>query len=208
MNSGRLEWVFNPKTIVIPPANPATRLVLQVAQHLEVPAVLNILSPATSAQSFCDRQSRRRMLQLGSLSVFGLSLPQLLKAEQSALAHPSARSKKSVILVWMHGGPSQLDMYDMKPQAPAEYRGPFRPVASSLPGLDVCELLPEHAKVMHHCSVIRSFSHGNGDHWAAAHWMLTGARVPRVQTGCRGIRRWAQWLRICWARLNRVLWPA
>jgi len=114
------------------------------------------------------------MLQIGSLSTFGLTLPGLLKAEQGGYVHPAARSKKSVILVWMHGGPSQLDMYDMKPQAPAEYRGPFRPVASSLPGLDVCELLPEHAKVMDKCTVIRSFSHGNGDHWAAAHWMLTG----------------------------------
>ena len=74
----------------------------------------------------------------------------------------------------MHGGPSQLDMYDMKPLAPKEYRGPFSPVRSNLPGLDVCELLPEHAKVMDKCTVIRSFSHGNGDHWAAAHWMLTG----------------------------------
>ena len=74
----------------------------------------------------------------------------------------------------------------MKPSAPAEYRGAFAPVASSLPGLDVCELLPEHAKVMDKCTVIRSFSHGNGDHWAAAHWMLTGRmgangsdRMPR-----------------------------
>jgi hypothetical protein len=86
----------------------------------------------------------------------------------------------------MHGGPSQLDTFDMKPSAPAEYRGAFAPVASSLPGLDVCELLPEHAKVMDKCTVIRSFSHGNGDHWAAAHWMLTGRmgangsdRMPR-----------------------------
>ncbi|MFN5800470.1 MAG: DUF1501 domain-containing protein, partial [Planctomyces sp.] len=61
--------------------------------------MLNILSPASSAQHFCDRQSRRRMLQVGALSVFGLSLPGLLKAEQSAFTHPAARSKKSVILV-------------------------------------------------------------------------------------------------------------
>jgi hypothetical protein len=74
----------------------------------------------------------------------------------------------------MHGGPSQLDTFDMKPDAPAEFRGAFRPIHSNVPGIDVCELLPEHAKVMDQCTVIRSFSHGNGDHWAAAHWMLTG----------------------------------
>jgi hypothetical protein len=145
--------------------------------------VLRIVSQPDSGRRFCDGLSRRRMLQIGSLSTFGQTLPGLLRAEQGGNVHPAARSKKSVILVWMHGGPSQLDMYDMKPEAPAEYRGPFRPVASSLPGLDVCELLPEHAKVMDKCTVIRSFSHGNGDHWAAAHWMLTG------RTGANGSDR-------------------
>lgn len=136
--------------------------------------MLNIVSQPTDRRQFCDGLSRRKMLQIGALGAFGLGLPQLLKAEQGRMLHPAAQSKKSVILVWMHGGPSQLDTFDMKPGAPREYRGPFAPVASSLPGLDVCELLPEHAKVMDKCTVIRSFSHGNGDHWAAAHWMLTG----------------------------------
>ena len=122
-------------------------------------------------RSLCDGIPRRRFLEIGGLSAFGLSLPNLLRAEQQDGA---TRSKRSVILIWMHGGPSQLDTFDMKPLAPREYRGPWKPVSSSLPGLDVCELLPEHAKVMQHCTVIRSLSHGNGDHWAAAHWMLTG----------------------------------
>ena len=122
-------------------------------------------------RSLCDGIPRRRFLEIGGLSAFGLSLPGLLRAEQQDGA---TRSKRSVILIWMHGGPSQLDTFDMKPLAPREYRGPWEPVSSSLPGLDVCELLPEHAKVMQHCTVIRSLSHGNGDHWAAAHWMLTG----------------------------------
>lgn len=148
--------------------------------------MLNIVSQASQRRQFCDGVSRRKMLQIGGLSTFGLSLQDLLRAEQNTPAHAASRSKKSVILVWMHGGPSQLDTFDMKPSAPAEYRGAFAPVASSLPGLDVCELLPEHAKVMDKCTVIRSFSHGNGDHWAAAHWMLTGRmgangsdRMPR-----------------------------
>ncbi|MCA9018517.1 MAG: DUF1501 domain-containing protein, partial [Planctomycetaceae bacterium] len=78
------------------------------------------------------------------------------------------------------------DTFDMKPEAPSEYRGPYQSIASSLPGLDVGELMPEHARIMDKCTVVRSFSHGNGDHWAAAHWMLTGrlgangsSRAPR-----------------------------
>lgn len=126
-------------------------------------------------QSLCDNIRRRRFLQIGGMSAFGLSLPDLLRAEQNS---PTGHSKRSVILIWMHGGPSQLDTFDMKPLAPAEVRGPWKPIPSTLPGLDVCELLPEHAKVMQHCTVIRSFSHTNGDHWAAAHWMLTGRLGP------------------------------
>ncbi len=145
---------------------------------------------SSTQQHFCDGMSRRRFIEIGGLSVFGLSLSRLLAGEALA-ANASGqsvghRSKRSVILVWQHGGPSQLDTFDMKPDAPAEVRGPYRPVPSALPGLDVSELCPEQAKVMDKCTVIRSFSHGNGDHWAAAHWMLTGRlgangsdRVPR-----------------------------
>lgn len=141
-------------------------------------------------RSFCDGFTRRRFLEVGSLGVLGLSLADLLR--KPALAADAAgrmsrySSARSVILIWQHGGPSQLDTFDMKPEAPAEVRGPYQPIASTLPGLDVCELCPEQAKVMDRCTVIRSFSHGNGDHWAAAHWMLTGRtgangsdRVPR-----------------------------
>ncbi len=136
--------------------------------------MLNIIGRPASGRLLCDGISRRRVLQIGAVGAFGLTLPDLLRAEQSGAGQHAGRTARSVILIWMHGGPSQLDTFDMKPAAPAEYRGAFSPIASSLPGLDICELLPEHARVMHHCSVIRSFSHNNGDHWAAAHWMLTG----------------------------------
>lgn len=128
--------------------------------------------------SFCDGLRRRQFLEVGSLGVFGLTLKSLFRNELSA-ADSIGRttqysSKRSVILIWQHGGPSQLDTFDMKPNAPSEVRGPYHPIASSLPGLDVSELCPEQAKVMDKCTVIRSFSHRDGDHWAAAHWMLTG----------------------------------
>jgi len=139
---------------------------------------------------FCDRITRRASIQVGALGAFGLALPGLLRNEARAADAAGRKvaktSKKSVILIWQHGGPSQLDTFDMKPLAPAEVRGPYRSIASTLPGLDVSELCTEQAKVMHLCTVIRSFSHGNADHWAAAHWMLTGRlgangsdRVPR-----------------------------
>ena len=75
---------------------------------------------------------------------------------------------------WQHGGPSQLDTFDMKPEAPSEYRGPYRPIPSNVDGIQVSELLPYHAKIMDKATVFRGFTHGNGDHWAAAHWLLTG----------------------------------
>ena len=132
---------------------------------------------------FCDGLNRRRFIEVGSLGAFGLTLADVLRNESRA---STKRSPRSIILIWQHGGPSQLDTFDMKPDAPSEVRGPWTSIASSLPGLRVGELLPYQAKIMDKCTVIRSFSHGNGDHWAAAHWLLTGYigangsdRVPR-----------------------------
>ena len=118
----------------------------------------------------CNGMSRRKFLEVGSIGAFGLALPDLLRHEARGAEY---KSDKSVILIWQHGGPSQLDTFDMKPQAPSQVRGPYQSIASALPGLRVGELLPYQARIMDKVSVIRSFSHGNGDHWAAAHWMLT-----------------------------------
>ncbi len=134
--------------------------------------MLTINGSLRKGRAFCDGVNRRRFVQIGAIGTFGLTLPDLLRAEQAGQTRTSA--KRSVILIWMHGGPSQLDTFDMKPMAPAEYRGSFTPIASNVHGLEICELFPEQAKVMDKCTVIRSFSHENGDHWAAAHWMLTG----------------------------------
>ncbi len=130
----------------------------------------------------CNGVNRRRFMQIGSISLFGLTLPDLLCAE----ARRPHQSKRSVILIWQHGGPSQLDTFDMKPNVVEEVRGPYQPISTNLPGLQICELMPYHAKIVDKCTIIRSFTHGNGDHWAAAHWLLTGYlgatgsdRVPR-----------------------------
>jgi hypothetical protein len=123
----------------------------------------------------CDGVTRRSLLRAGFLGLAGLGLPDLLRARAVAeeAGRPAPRDL-SVILIWLDGGPPQHETYDPKPQAPADYRGPLRAIDTTVPGLQVSELLPEHARLMHRMSVIRSMHHNNGDHFAAAHWMLTG----------------------------------
>src|SRR5262249_32978010 len=84
------------------------------------------------------------------------------------------RKDTAVILIWLDGGPTHIDMYDPKPAAPAEYRGPLKAAATNVPGIDICELMPEQAKVADKLAIVRSLYHTTGDHFAGAHWMLTG----------------------------------
>jgi hypothetical protein len=120
-----------------------------------------------------DGVTRRSFLQAGALGLTGLSIADLLRAR--ALAAGTAASDLAVILVWLDGGPPQHETYDPKPGAPSEFRGPLAAIDTAVPGVQVSELLPEHARLMRRMSIIRSLHHDNGDHFAAAHWMLTGA---------------------------------
>ncbi len=125
----------------------------------------------------CDGLSRRSFLRAGSLGLAGvnLGLADLLRAR--AIAAENGRpgpADRSVILVWLDGGPPQHETYDPKPQAPTEFRGPLKAMSTKVPGIQVSELLPNHALLMDKMSIIRSMHHDNGDHYAAAHWMLTG----------------------------------
>lgn len=122
----------------------------------------------------CDGIRRRDFIKVGALTVSGLSLADALATRQTALAAGTPSKARSVILYWVDGGPSHLETYDPKPLAPAEFRGPFSSMETSAPGVRINELLVEHAKVMHRCALLRSVHHGHGDHFAAAHWMLTG----------------------------------
>ena len=121
------------------------------------------------SRPLCDSLTRRKFIAIGSLGFFGCTLSNLLAAESAG-----QKTKRSVILIWQHGGPSQLDTFDMKPSAPAEVRGPYNSIATTLPGVRIGERLPYHAKVMDKMSVIRSFTHSTNDHFAAAHWILSG----------------------------------
>jgi len=104
---------------------------------------------------FCDGATRRTFLQVGALALGGLSLADLLRSD--ARGEEPTPSRKSVIMVYLPGGPSHLDLYDMKPDAPVEIRGEFRPIKSNVPGLDLCELLPLQAGIADKLAVVRGF---------------------------------------------------
>ncbi|MCE9603728.1 MAG: DUF1501 domain-containing protein [Planctomycetia bacterium] len=123
---------------------------------------------------FCDAVDRRDFLQAGFLGLAGLSLGDLLRARAANPAPAATKKSTSVILVWLGGGPSHIDMWDMKPDAPLEVRGEYASIATSLPGVRICEHMPHSARVMDKCALIRSMTHGDADHASAAHYLLTG----------------------------------
>jgi hypothetical protein len=126
-----------------------------------------------STRRYCDGISRRSFLQLGVAGMASVGLPQLLHAR--AQSSPTAGSKKntSVILIWLDGGPSHMDLYDMKPEAPEEYRGIWKPMRTKVAGFDITELFPRQAQVTDKFSIVRSLHHDTGDHFAGGHRMLT-----------------------------------
>lgn len=118
---------------------------------------------------FCDGISRRNFLKIGALGMGGLSLPQVLRAEAS---QGIGSSHKAVIMIFLPGGPSHQDMFDLKMDAPAEIRGEFKPISTSVPGIQICEHLPKMAKLMDKMAIIRSIVGATGDHYAVQ--CLTG----------------------------------
>jgi hypothetical protein len=118
--------------------------------------------------------SRRSFLRIGSLGIGGLTLPNLLRYRAEAAEAGKVTSGKSVILVWLAGGPSHLDMYDLKPDAPAEFRGEFQPIATRVPGIQISEHLPMQARIMDKLAIVRSAYHTNAGHGMGSQWMLTG----------------------------------
>src|ERR671935_106875 len=105
--------------------------------------MLSILGRPTK---LCDGITRRELLRVGGLAFAGLTLADVLRLRASA--GTTARQHKSVIMIWLRGGASHIDSYDMKPDAPVEIRGEFKPIKTNVPGIDICEHLPLHAKMM------------------------------------------------------------
>src|SRR5262245_36484072 len=105
--------------------------------------------------------TRRGFLQVGGLWVGGLRLADLLRLQANGAQQ---RRHKSVIMIWLEGGPSHIDIYDLKPNAPAEIRGEFRPIRTSVAGMDICERLPEQAKLANQFAIVRSMTFTQPDH--------------------------------------------
>ncbi|MEY4200544.1 MAG: hypothetical protein RLZZ265_2284, partial [Verrucomicrobiota bacterium] len=124
-------------------------------------------------QTFCDGVARRDFLRIGAAGVLGtqFSLASLLSGSARAAA---AAQDKSFIYIFLKGGLSTIDTFDMKPDAPVEVRGDFKEISTNLPGVHVCEHLPRVAREMDKFSQIRSFTHRSSDHGPADHYMLTG----------------------------------
>lgn len=128
--------------------------------------------PKQACSGVGDGFSRRELLQAGGAGLLGLSLPRLLAAEE--LQRPTSPRAKSVIFLFLFGGPSQLETFDLKPDAPPEIRGPFKEIASRTPGLRICEHLHRSAAVSDKFCVVRTLSHTYNDHSTAGHYMQTG----------------------------------
>lgn len=116
--------------------------------------------------------NRRGALHAGLLGLGGMSLASLLK--QRSVASETLPKDTSVIFLFLHGGPSQLETYDMKPEAPTEVRGPFMPISTNVPGMNLCELLPLHSKIADRFALIRSCTHGDGGHFEAHGRFMSG----------------------------------
>src|SRR5881296_77318 len=121
---------------------------------------------------YCDGLSRRSCLKLGVAGMASLGLPQILRAREESTQR-AATKNTSVILLWLDGGPSHMDLYDLKPEAPAEYRGLWRPIPTNVPGFEITEMFPLQAKVADKFSIVRSLYHNQGDHFTGGHYMLT-----------------------------------
>jgi uncharacterized protein (DUF1501 family) len=130
----------------------------------------------TRTNSFCDGLTRRSMLRVGGMAVGGLALPDLLRAESNS---SNGGTHKSVIMVYLSGGLAHQDTFDLKPDAPKEIRGEFRPIPTVVPGIDVCEHLPKLAGVMDRCTLVRSVVGQRDEH--SSFQNLTGYTMGEVE---------------------------
>ncbi|HIL71304.1 MAG TPA: DUF1501 domain-containing protein, partial [Verrucomicrobia bacterium] len=129
--------------------------------------MLSILE--NSSSEFCDGMSRRNFLKIGGLALGGLSLPEILKAESTS---KGGKTQKSLIMIFLPGGPPHQDMFDLKMDAPSGIRGEFQPIRTNVPGIHICELFPRLARLMDKLAIIRSVTGASGDH--DAYQCMTG----------------------------------
>src|SRR5262245_49767340 len=135
------------------------------------PPTFRIRNPAILGQPI----RRRRLLEVGGIGMLGLGLPELLSAgAPSAPERRKNQADKSCIFIVLYGGASHIDTWDMKPSAPVEIRGPYKPVATRIPGIPICELLPRLGSLADRYCLVRSLTHSDGGHEGAMHICLSG----------------------------------
>src|SRR2546423_10844668 len=136
-----------------------------------------MFSVGGSAVRLCDGLTRRQWLRVGGLGAAGLLLPDLLRGRAAARERPAWAGgfgrARSCILCFLFGAPAHQDIWDLKPDAPADVRGEFRPIASSVPGLWLGEHVPRIARTAHRFALLRSVSHPDKTHTVAMHYVLT-----------------------------------
>jgi hypothetical protein len=143
----------------------------------------------TTARQFkrCEGVTRRDYLKVGGLTALGCGMVDLLRLRAAAAPNAPAPRARSCILIWLDGGPSHLDTFDPKPQAPAEVRGEFKSIPTSVPGVHVSELLPRTAEVMQHVAIIRSMTSPLGEHNFGTHYLMTGYKpTPALEYPAHG----------------------
>jgi hypothetical protein len=136
-----------------------------------------LIDYGTNRQGYCDRMTRRRALRIGASGLIaGLSLPRLFQLEARAATAQPAKAQACIFL-FLQGGPSTIDMWDLKPDAPAEIRGPYKPIHTNVAGTLIGEHLPLCAKVADKYTILRSHSHTDGGHTTGYHYVMTGYRA-------------------------------
>jgi uncharacterized protein (DUF1501 family) len=130
------------------------------------------------AHSNCEGVSRRSFLKIGSLGLAGLTLPDLLRLRAAEAAAGKEVADTAVIQLWCGGGPTQFETYDPKPNAPAEYRGPLKPIHTKVPGIDICEVFPKQARLADKFAIVRSCAHKESGHGSATKNLLSGYLHP------------------------------
>jgi hypothetical protein len=150
----------------------------------EEPAMIVLPGPLTR---LCEGLTRREWLRAGALGIAGLTLPELLRARAAARPALAVRDgvfgrAKACIVLFLFGAPAHQDVWDIKPDAPADVRGEFRPIATTVPGILVGEHVPRTARVAHHFAIVRSVTHPDNTHTVAMHYMLTGTRHAEPNT--------------------------
>jgi hypothetical protein len=131
----------------------------------------------------CDGSTRRDFLKIGALGMSGFMLPELLRARATAAAQGKPTKKTSVVWLWLGGGPTHVETFDPKMQAPAEFRSTVGSVKTCLPGVEIGGVFPKVAAVADKMAFVRSFAHSNSGHGGGTHWVMTGYNFPPADNG-------------------------